>query len=430
MKKRQSIRTLVMAAMLGILCTGCATQAKEEQPQVVAVMASVKQVAGQMTYEEPEPLPEPEPEPVFQEYDIELMAIGDNLMHMGIVYTGKQKDGSYNYDCLFDELASFLETAEIKVINQETILAGNDLGFSGYPKFNSPTEVGDAIGAAGFNVVLHASNHAGDKGIEGLQNCVTFWESHPEVLMTGIHKEAAPSHEIPILTVDGVDFAILNYTYSANASTLKQELRGHLNMLCNWNEENGQIDYKVLHPQVLADIAAAEELADVTIVFPHWGNEYKTSPSKYQKEFARQMTEAGADLIIGTHPHVVQPVEWVECENGNRALCYYSLGNYVSTQKQTLCMLEAMAWVTFTVKENGVVLAEEKTGVLPMVCHYRSGPVRLKQVYLLEEYTPELAAAHGIKQYGEVELKYDELEQWSQEILGDWVMTAKEALEE
>ena len=418
-----------MAVLTGLLCTGC-TPREEPTPQVVSAVASVDQVAVQMIYAEPEPIPEPEPEPVFQEYDIELMAIGDNLMHMGIVYTGKQKDGSYNYDCLFDELTPFLEEAEVKVINQETILAGNDLGFSGYPKFNSPTEVGDAIGAAGFNVVLHASNHSGDKGIEGLQNCVTFWESHPEVLMTGIHKEAASSHEIPILTIGDIDFAILNYTYSANSSTLKKELRGHLNMLCNWNEENGQIDFKVLHPQVLADIAAAEELADVTIVFPHWGNEYRTKPSQYQQEFARQMTEAGADLIIGTHPHVIQPVEWVESDNGNRALCYYSLGNYVSTQKQTQCMLEAMAWVTFTVKEDGIVLAEEKSGVLPMVCHYKSGPVRLQQVYLLEEYTEELAAAHGIKQYGQVELKLDELQQWSQEILGDWVITAAEALEE
>ncbi|MBQ7934259.1 MAG: CapA family protein [Lachnospiraceae bacterium] len=429
MRTKHTIRWMTMAVLTGLLCTGC-TPREEPTPQVVSAVASVDQVAVQMIYAEPEPIPEPEPEPVFQEYDIELMAIGDNLMHMGIVYTGKQKDGSYNYDCLFDELTPFLEEAEVKVINQETILAGNDLGFSGYPKFNSPTEVGDAIGAAGFNVVLHASNHSGDKGIEGLQNCVTFWESHPEVLMTGIHKEAASSHEIPILTIGDIDFAILNYTYSANSSTLKKELRGHLNMLCNWNEENGQIDFKVLHPQVLADIAAAEELADVTIVFPHWGNEYRTKPSQYQQEFARQMTEAGADLIIGTHPHVIQPVEWVESDNGNRALCYYSLGNYVSTQKQTQCMLEAMAWVTFTVKEDGIVLAEEKSGVLPMVCHYKSGPVRLQQVYLLEEYTEELAAAHGIKQYGQVELKLDELQQWSQEILGDWVITAAEALEE
>ncbi len=428
MRKERSVKWAALVVLVSLLCAGCAEGTGMEQPRVVAVAATVDQMAVKMTYEEPEPLPEPEP--VFQEYDIELMAVGDNLMHMGIVYTGKQKDGSYNYDCLFDELSGFLEAAEIKVINQETILAGNDLGFSGYPKFNSPTEVGDAIGAAGFNVVLHASNHSGDKGIEGLQNCVNFWETHPEVLMTGIHKEAAPSHEIPILTIDGVDFAILNYTYSANSSTLKKELRGHLNMLCNWNEENGQIDFKELHPQVLADIAAAEELADVTIVFPHWGNEYRTSPSKYQQEFARQMTEAGADLIIGTHPHVIQPVEWVESDNGNRALCYYSLGNYVSTQKETKCMLEAMAWVTFRVKEDGVVLAEEKTGVLPMVCHYKSGPVRLKQVYLLEEYTAELAASHGIKQYGGVELKLEELQQWSQEILGDWVITAEQALEE
>ena len=84
------------------------------------------------------------------------------------------------------------------------------------------------------------------------------------------------------------------------------------------------------------------------------------------------MTEAGADIIIGTHPHVVQPMEWIEADNGNTALCYYSLGNYVSTQKQALCMLEAMAWITFTVTEDDVEVKKENTGVLPLVCHYRA----------------------------------------------------------
>ena len=100
-------------------------------------------------------LPEEEP---FQEYDITLMAVGDNLMHMGIVNTGKQEDGTYDYSVLFQGIRSLLDISDIKIINQETILGGNELGFSGYPRFNSPTQAGDAIAEAGFNVVLHASN--------------------------------------------------------------------------------------------------------------------------------------------------------------------------------------------------------------------------------------------------------------------------------
>ena len=145
-----------------------------------------------------------------EEKMIQLMMLGDNLLHMGIVNTGKQSDGSENYDFLFDDLTPFLAEAEIKMINQETILGGNELGFSGYPLFNSPTQVGEAMVKAGFNVVLHASNHAADKGINGLLSNVEFWKNYPEMTVAGIHEKEESA--INIITIEGVDFAILNYT--------------------------------------------------------------------------------------------------------------------------------------------------------------------------------------------------------------------------
>ena len=362
-----------------------------------------------------------------EEKKITLMMLGDNLLHMGIVNTGKMADGTRDYSFLFEPLAAHLEYADIKMINQETIFAGNERGFSGFPYFNSPTEVGDAIAEAGFNVVLHASNHAADQEISGLLNCLEYWKSHPEVLVTGIYEnEDEENQDIALLEIDGVTFAILNYTYGPNMETLKSSIQGHLGMLCDWNESTGRIDYTTLHPDVITDIQTAEQMADVVIVCPHWGTEYQSVQSSYQEKFAQQMTEAGADLIIGTHPHVVQPVEWIECENGNRALCYYSLGNYVSTQKDGLSMIEAMAWVTFLVEEDGVVIYEDETGVIPMVCHYTYSPTRLKQVYFLDEYTSELAASHGIRGYGGVNLTLEDLQKWSDEILGEWVLNSKE----
>jgi poly-gamma-glutamate synthesis protein (capsule biosynthesis protein) len=371
-----------------------------------------------------------------KEYDISLMAVGDNLMHMGIVYTGKQNDGTYDYSFLFNGIDDFLETADIKVINQETILGGNEKGFSGYPKFNSPTQVGDAIAAAGFNVVLSATNHAADQGISGIENCVSFWENnYPDITLTGISKEYTESN-IDIITIDDVDFAILNYTYGPNMETLPSAIKGHLNMLCAYDEKSGKIDFTTLNPQVVEDIQNAQEQADVVIVFPHWGTEYQSTPSSYQKQFAEEMTEAGADLIIGTHPHVPQPVEWVEAENGNRSLCYYSLGNYVSTQRDELSMLEEMAWVTFRVTENplgdtvqkDVEISTDNTGVIPLVCQYTSNPVRFDSVYLLEDYTEELAAKHGIHGYGGVNLKKSDLETYAEKIFGDFILKKSDAL--
>lgn len=362
------------------------------------------------------------------EFDITLMAVGDNLLHMGIVNTGRQSDGTRNYDFLFDGISSFLDTADIRIINQETILGGDQLGFHGYPEFNSPSEVSDAIANAGFNVVLQATNHTADQGLNGIQNCLDLWHTHPEVLVSGLHEpfsaDIPPQSRIPLLEVNGCTFAFLNYTYGPNSNVVPASIAERMDMLCAVDDTSRMIDFTTINPQVLTDIAEADLLADVVVVCPHWGTEYSTVPSGYQEKFALQMTEAGADLIIGTHPHVVQPVAWIEASNGNRALCYYSLGNYVSTQQNAKSMLEGLAWVTFHVTENGVLISEENTGIIPLVCHYSSGPVRLQNVYLLEEYTEALAQSHGIIAYGGVPFHLDSLQSWSDEILGSWVLPA------
>lgn len=426
MKHRWAQFYLVLGCIL--LFCGCGAISTAGQPVQESVEATPEPTVTPVPIPEPTATPEPTPTP-FPEYDIQLMMVGDNLMHMGIVNTGAQADGSYNYDFLFTGIADFLEEAEIKIINQETILGGNELGFSGYPYFNSPTEVGDAIAHAGFNVVLHSSNHAADKRLKGILNCVSFWEQYPDVLMLGIYGEEEETLEIPVMEIEGVTFAFLNYTYAPNMESFPKEYEGHLDMLCDYDENTRMIDFTSLHEDVLTDIEAADELADFVIVCPHWGTEYTTKPSGYQEKFARQMTEAGADIILGTHPHVVQPVEWVESENGNRSLCFYSLGNYVSTQKNPLSMLEAMAWITFHVNEDGVTIDEENTGVLPLVCHYNAMPVKMESVYLLEDYTEQQAASHGIKAYGGVDLVLSDLQKWCEEVFEGRVLSADQVLQ-
>lgn len=380
----------------------------------------------------PTPAPTPEPTPT-PPPEATLMALGDNLMHMGIVNTGLQSDKTYNYDFLFEDISDLIQAADIRVINQETIFGGNELGFSGYPYFNSPTEVGDAIVKAGFNVVLQATNHTCDQKLAGMENCIAYWKEHPEVLMAGLHDRYEPGPDetpeeiaaaeqmqrIHLMTVNDITFAILNYTYGPNAETLASFARGRLDVLSNWNPSNGSIDFTTIHPSVLEDIAKAEELADIVIVFPHWGVEYATTPSKYQQTFAKQMAQAGADVIIGAHPHVTQPVEWITADNGNECLCYYSLGNYVSTQKDPISMLENMAWVSFIGTDDGVIINKEKTGSIPLVFQYAAGPLRFKGVYLLEEYTQELADVHGIRSWGPKPIYVDQLQQWADEIMGE-----------
>lgn len=435
MKKKVAIGIVGMLAIVSMLLLGIIGwklyQKYSGQDVLVENNSQGMDMTESIQEEESEGIVQEEiPAPDMEKKKIHLMMTGDNLMHLSIVNSGVQADGTRNYDMLFEPIKEYLEMADIKIANQETILGGNELGFSAFPRFNSPTELGDSLVSVGYNVVLHATNHAADKGIEGINNCLDFWEKYPDVLVTGIFKEVdEPNQDIGLITVDGVTFAILNYTYSPNLSALPKWLQGHLGMLCDWDENTGMIDFRTIHPDVLTDIAKAKEMADVVVVCPHWGNEYTFVPSIYQKTFAKQMTEAGADLIIGTHPHVIQPVEWVVGENGNRALCYYSLGNYVSTQYKPTTMLEAMAWVTFEVNGETIKILEEETGAIPMVYQFAPGH-SYENVYFLDEYTEELAQAHGIQVHGESGLSLANLQKWSKEVLGEWVLSSEDALKE
>ena len=438
MRKNKTVFTagLLLGALL--LFPGCGTadagtDAMSSASAAIQGQPIVTPVPIESTAESLESTPEPTATPTpTPEPELTLMALGDNLMHMGIVNTGKQKDGTRNYDFLFEDLHDFIDLADVSVINQETIFGGNDLGFSGYPYFNSPTEVGDAIVNAGFDVVLQATNHTLDQKQEGVQHCMDFWAQYPEILMVGLHERyetedgtLLPAKErIPTIEKNGITLAILNYTYGPNYEILPGYARGRMDVLCNYDQKSGRLDFTTINPQVLEEIAAAKEIADAVVVFPHWGAEYVTTPTKYQKQFAKQMTEAGADLIIGAHPHVTQPVEWVTADNGNECLCYYSLGNYVSTQQDPISMLENMAWVTFRKTENGTIIDREKSGSIPLVFQYYSGPLRFGGVYLLEEYTQELANKHGIRNWGKKNLYVDELWEWAFEILGDSVKSA------
>ena len=418
-------------------------QESEEQPE------------AEETLQEEE-LPEevlPE-EPAFEPYDITMLALGDNLLHMGLINSGKQEDGSYDFGFEFEGIRDFLEVVDVAAINQETPLAGNALGFSGFPQFNGPTEVADAIAQAGFKIVTAATNHAYDRGLSGLISHANYWaETYPEILTVGIHGDHSISFatdvddkqyphggagmagpkapdNIAFLNEQGITIAVLNYTYGNNYETFPRELEGRLNMLCAYGDSSRTFDFTTLRQEVLDDIAYADKVADLVVVFPHWGTEYRLTQTKYQELFAQQMTDAGADLIIGAHPHVIEPIEHIVTENGKESLCFYSLGNFAHTQQKAECMLETMAWVTLHVEEDSVSVDYEKSGGLPMVCHYVGTNKHVEGVYLLEDYTEEMAAAHGLYPVVGVRLTKDYLETTADEVLGSWRMTRAQALGE
>lgn len=337
---------------------------------------------------------------------VTILAVGDNLIHMEVVKSGLNSDGTYEFDHLYENLKEKISSADIAVINQETILGGNDIPYSGYPNFNSPTEIGDGIIKAGFDVVLHATNHTLDMGYQGLLNTFAYWEQYPDIKILGINQSEEDKKTIPVLEKNGIKLAMLNYTFSLNGHPIPEDKPYLVNMLDK--------------DQIREDILLAEEIADFTIIFPHWGTEYVYEPISMQKELTELFYELGADLVIGTHPHVLEPVEWIETKKGHKMLVYYSLGNFMSYQKEAPRMLGGIAEITIIKGLNGAYISD--ASISPIITHYENGPADFNYgIYTLNDYTQELAQQHGVSELAQDGvLSYDTTITLAKKILGNW----------
>ena len=312
-----------------------------------------------------------------QSGEVNIIMVGDILLHDGIEKCALQDDGTYDYSEVFRHTRSVIEAADMAIVNQEVIIGGKELRVSGYPSFNAPYEIADELAETGFDVICHATNHALDRGKSGIENCLEYWrENHPDVETVGIYTSREERDDICIYEKNGIKIAVLNYTYGTNGIPLPQGMPYAVDVL----------DEK----RVIADLADAEEAADITIVCPHWGTEYDHGISAMQKKWTKVFAENGADLIIGTHPHVIEPVEVYETDDGRRVPVYYSLGNFInwtsgSGKGVADRMLGLMADVTVEKEADGETLIKDY-GVRPLVAHVES-EVNGSTVYFLEDYT-------------------------------------------
>ncbi len=328
---------------------------------------------------------EAETEPPKPDNTVTISMVGDVLLHEKVAESGLTQDGTYNYDHLFANVKDEIEEADISIVNQEVILGGKELGLTGYPSFNGAFEVGDSLVNAGFDIVLHATNHTLDKGAKAVRNCLSFWETeHPEIAVLGINATAEAQSEIYVREENGIRIAFLNYTYGTNGIPLPSDMPYCVDLL---DEET-----------LRRDIEKAEEIADFTVVLPHWGTEYVLEPDTNQKYWAQIMFDCGADLVIGTHPHVIEPLELMD-DGEHQMLVYYSIGNFINSTAQTGSgianrMVGAMAKVTLE-KTDDESISIKEYGALPLVTHVLTGSGAIT-TYKLSDYTEKLAAENEI----------------------------------
>ncbi len=325
------------------------------------------------------------PEPVEENPDavVRLRAVGDNLIHDSIYRQAAEYAGGEGFDFgpVYEHVAALVADADLSFINQETIIAERLFPLSGYPLFNTPEALGEHMVEIGFDLVNVANNHMFDMGEAGLEAALDFWEEQGVQVFGAWRSEEAMQQ--PVLTEkNGITIAWVPMTEHTNglslpASTAMRYIR---------------TDERELIRQ---QIELAQANADFVIVVPHWGTEYSLSPNDNQLELAQWFADLGVDLVLGSHSHTLQPIEWRTGQGGNRTLVVYSLGNFVGSMLYPQNMLGGMLDLEITKDGETGEVSITHAGLIPTVIHYEGLGTHLR-VYPFSEYTDELAASHGL----------------------------------
>ncbi len=250
-------------------------------------------------------------EPEVKEERLSLIMVGDALLHSSLYRDGYQ-NGTYDFTSQLELIKPEIQKHDLAFYNQESILGGTSIGLSDYPNFNSPQEFGDAMIDAGFNLVSLANNHTMDRGVTAIQNSCDYWKTK-DVLTAGSYCSAEDAEEIKIKEKNGIKYTMLAYTYGTNGITVPSDKPYLVNL---YSDELAK-----------ADIEKVRDKVDLLIVSMHWGTEYRSEPTEEQKREAEYLSNLGVDIIIGTHPHVIEPITYI-----NDTLVIYSLGNFISAQ--------------------------------------------------------------------------------------------------
>ena len=347
-------------------------------------------------------------EEVFKPTSAKLVAVGDNLMHRSCTLSAKNADGTYDFTKHFANMADIFKAADLAVISQDTVLGGIELGATSTETgiFNTAVELADGMADAGINVVLAANNHIMDEGSAGLNTMMSYFSTkYPNTTLLGVNNSREAKDEPVYVETNNIKIAMINYSYGSNQTA---DLDASPYLLNQYDED------------WLADILKqAREEADFIIAFPFWGEQNSMDYTQEQERQAQFLADNGVDLIIGSYPHVVEPVKWITAENGDRTLVYYSLGNFQSIQNTVENMLGGQANITISKEEDGTHISDYSLDFV--VTHYEqresSEYYDIVTTYPLADYTSDLAARHGMSVSGNDEFDLASLQGLSSQIL-------------
>jgi len=273
-----------------------------------------------------------------KENKVSLIMAGDALIHSS-VYDDAYEDGKYNFDKMLSLIKPIVKEHDLAFYNQETILGGTSLGLSSYPAFNSPQEVGEAFTSAGFNLVSLANNHTLDIGKKGVISANNYWKTKKDVLTSGSYNTKKERDNFKIKETNGIKYTLLSYTTTTNG--IKPSNDYYVNV---YDEQ-----------QVKKDIDMVKDKVDLLLVSMHWGTEYSKEITKEQEDIAKYLSSLGVNIIIGHHPHVIEPIDYI-----NDTLVIYSLGNFISGQSGLDRRIGMMVSVDIEKNNNEISISKPK----------------------------------------------------------------------
>ena len=325
-----------------------------------------------------------EPESSSGPASVSIVCAGDNLIHTPIYRIAKETAGGegYEFSPAYEHLGTLISDADLAILNQETIIS-DEFEPDTYPTFCTPTEMARDMTELGFDAFSISNNHVLDKGEAGLISTLTFWkENYPDKPVYGAYLNEEDMNDIRTLEVNGIKFAFLGYMEHTNGLSLPPS-------------SECRVTYLDDEETIKKQVQKASEIADCVIVSVHFGIEVSNIVTEDQKEMSRKLADWGADIIVGTQPHTVQTMEYIDTADGRRAFVFYCLGNLISTMDVPASMAEMLGKITVTKEpsDGSITLSDAKA--IPLVDHFDRS-YSYVGVYPLDQYTPEMGAVHAI----------------------------------
>ncbi|MDU4336313.1 MAG: CapA family protein [Staphylococcus lugdunensis] len=345
-----------------------------------------------------------------------VVAVGDNLIHPVVYNDAKVGSNKYDFKPMYKHVKANIQQADFAYVNQESPIGGDDKPYSGFKQFNTPSDVTKAIVDSGFNIINGANNHSLDQGDSGVTNHINAWKPYRhDVLFSGVFKSQKESEAVHTITRNGITVSLLCYTYGTNGQI-------------------SQYPYTVKtfdEATIKKDVRKAKEHSDAVIVSAHWGNENHTMPNEKQQKYAQLFADEGVDVVLGMHPHVIQPVKWVKGKNQHQTLVAYSLGNFLNGQYTSTEWNQLLGRLNFNLEKTSKGVTVNNVKWRSMVNHYEQSKPMDKRtrkhfvLYNLHDYTPALAEKHALRQNIQSQWDIPHLQQMTKSIIDDEFLDAQ-----